>query len=917
MQIDESLIANSVGDALEWDSVNKLINVKVDGSTIQIDATNNWLEATGELPLLSIGGTTVIDASRNLVGLNLIKQDLISDKTGTADSTTTTYDSYGITLRGSYWDSANEVAKDYDALIKHVMIDNSPTSKLSIQFGGAEKAYIDNSGNLLILGNIIFNTANSMIEVKQGFTLRLDKDYEGTFKFSITRSDLTEMHWFDEGGKAYHAGNIQIGNNGIEDSSGNVRIKLGDPTYIKADLVMQPYHIWLKSLDADDTNTARWSPNLYFRGAYWDGSQSVEKYIRQVLVVNSDGWNALKWLDQDGNVLMQLVGNGNGHLWTKGNFYPLSDASQDLGSSSYRWRNGYFSGELIVGEKIRTNYPTSDDITIKAPRYGFFVGGDNVHLCYNAYWDGSNWNRIDTAKEAYIIHTGSAVDKVLRVRYAPAGDNPISWTELMYVNESGNLWLAGDLEIKNKISFTNLVAGNDSGLVGSGEGCYIVFPSYTKDTTTYDRIELYRQENCVGFHNRTDGFWIVKFYENGDLQIGGDNILDSGGNTRITLGDPVIVYQTIRPSSDGGAKLGVWSTYRWFSVNTVRVKTIHINPDIDQDLHIFYNSPNSPNRVMYLGRKASDSTNTVRNSAILAFRGSYWNGSESVYYNITLQNVMIDNTPTSKLSIKFNGTEKAYIDNSGNTWIAGDLEIEGNDILDSDGNTRITLGSTVTINGDLKVAGMLRAESGYRPSWIGDTVDYFGVYSDKNQADQWVQLRLYGKNSAGEYVIYAGLTSKILDATDGSEDSQVHISFASAGAFRSAIIIDPSDVDNTSSCDGSVSVRKLYYDYLVSSSSRRWKEVTGDARIDVLARTFDNIKLRLFRRRRETGELEREEVGIVAEELPDEDFLVQKNEKGEVEGIDLMGLISVIIAKIKKLDERISIIERAIRGVAE
>ena len=43
--IDESLIANSVGSALEWDSANKLINVRVDGSTILVDATNNWLKA--------------------------------------------------------------------------------------------------------------------------------------------------------------------------------------------------------------------------------------------------------------------------------------------------------------------------------------------------------------------------------------------------------------------------------------------------------------------------------------------------------------------------------------------------------------------------------------------------------------------------------------------------------------------------------------------------------------------------------------------------------------------------------------------------------------------------------------------------------------------------------------------------------
>jgi len=142
-----------------------------------------------------------------------------------------------------------------------------------------------------------------------------------------------------------------------------------------------------------------------------------------------------------------------------------------------------------------------------------------------------------------------------------------SYVKKMHLYPSG-LWIAGDLEINNKIMFTNLVASADSGLVGSGEGCYIVFPSYTKDTTTYDGIELYRQETWVGFHNRTDGIWTAMFYEcgerviAGDLKVGGNDIKDSGGNMRITLGDPTVFACSVKPSAtntyDLGASAATW-----------------------------------------------------------------------------------------------------------------------------------------------------------------------------------------------------------------------------------------------------------------------------------------------------------------------------------------------------------------------
>ena len=101
----------------------------------------------------------------------------------------------------------------------------------------------------------------------------------------------------------------------------------------------------------------------------------------------------------------------------------------------------------------------------------------------------------------------------------------------------------------------------------------------------------------------------------------------------------------------------------------------------------------------------ADATTTLYNSYQHILRGSYWDGSASQSYDITLQNVMTSTTPTAKLSIQFAGTEKAYIDSSGKLWTSGDVQIGSDKILDSGGNTVISFNGTgnTAITGTLSV----------------------------------------------------------------------------------------------------------------------------------------------------------------------------------------------------------------------
>lgn len=76
-----------------------------------------------------------------------------------ATSGTQTKDSDDLVLRGRYWNGSTSV--NYDLTQRHVVSTTTPTSWWSLQFGGTEKASIDNAGNEIISGDI--NVATRLI----------------------------------------------------------------------------------------------------------------------------------------------------------------------------------------------------------------------------------------------------------------------------------------------------------------------------------------------------------------------------------------------------------------------------------------------------------------------------------------------------------------------------------------------------------------------------------------------------------------------------------------------------------------------------------------------------------------------------------------------------------------------------------
>jgi len=110
-------------------------------------------------------------------------------------------------------------------------------------------------------------------------------------------------------------------------------------------------------------------------------------------------------------------------------------------------------GALSIGNNatppiIRTPAGSNQSLSLESPlQYAFLSSRTGSHIAGNAYWDGSNWQRYDVAQpSSYVVAGQSAI----QLATAPAGANPITWTNRMSIDAaSGLVTLAGNLTAAN------------------------------------------------------------------------------------------------------------------------------------------------------------------------------------------------------------------------------------------------------------------------------------------------------------------------------------------------------------------------------------------------------------------------------------------------------------------------------------
>jgi hypothetical protein len=114
--------------------------------------------------------------------------------------------------------------------------------------------------------------------------------------------------------------------------------------------------------------------------------------------------------------------------------FPDTDVTRDLGTATKRWRDALIQ-RLVAGVTAATKFRVQE-------------AGDSTWLTVNASFDGTNWNRDDTAAAAQAIEITAT--KEVKYYRAAAGANPITWANIFTVST-------------DKITASQAVIGTDPG----------------------------------------------------------------------------------------------------------------------------------------------------------------------------------------------------------------------------------------------------------------------------------------------------------------------------------------------------------------------------------------------------------------------------------------------------------------------
>lgn len=96
----------------------------------------------------------------------------------------------------------------------------------------------------------------------------------------------------------------------------------------------------------------------------------------------------------------------------------------DIQQASATLEGSLSAADFVKVQHLAT-YASNQDVTLSATRYSFVTAGTLSFLCANAYWDGTNWFRFDTARRATLWQIGEQSASLL---FAGPGAGAIVWS---------------------------------------------------------------------------------------------------------------------------------------------------------------------------------------------------------------------------------------------------------------------------------------------------------------------------------------------------------------------------------------------------------------------------------------------------------------------------------------------------------
>jgi len=419
-----------------------------------------------------------------------------------------------------------------------------------------------------------------------------------------------------------------------------------------------------------------------------------------------------------------------------------------------RYDNQTFGGDIDIGNNLWVAHDFSlggkitSNLEMDSGKYIKFQDEANDKIALFGEKDADNFHglAIKSSTLAFIVPSDSA--HYFRWYGRESGSD----TKLMELDTNGNLWIKGQFT-SNESDFIKWMGNQNMRLEATGNN----------QNWSFDMRPGSYTGTYWGVYSDTKGFCLKIYHDSGlvetgyDFKIGGNDILDSGGTSRITLGDPVVFHASLKGSSGGAIRVS--TGYGWLDLGPKNTSWCHFYTDRSR---------------FYFNKGLTVDTGAV---------GSY------------NQDLYLQRAGTTKMQIM---SDK--IRTVDDFEVGGDLQINGGDIKDSDGNIRFTIGSVLDCHdNDLKYVDEIWARSFMsRYYYIDDgmTVHFRGsgtytlwfIIPGFESGYNWTKVRFYtsynGFNADGiDIYVYSTQTSGDSISQMGSYTGNANGS-SSSGNYR-------------------------------------------------------------------------------------------------------------------------------------